>query len=122
MPRIEVVHGTDLTKGESTPGIFREKAFESSNVLVSRTRLDRGAVSGWHHHGTRELYGFLVSGQLRLDYGPKGAEAAIVGPGDFFHIPPGLVHRDVNPNREYGLIVVNILVGSGIRVVNVEGV
>jgi len=122
MPRIEVVHGTDLKKGESTPGIFRERAFESSTVLVSRTRLDRGAVSGWHHHGTHELYGFQVSGQLRLDYGPKGAEAAIVGPGDFFHIPPGLVHRDVNPDREHGLIVVNILVGSGIRVVNVEGV
>src|SRR5437899_9319653 len=67
MPRIDVVHGTDLKKGESTPGIFREKAFQSSNVLMSRTRLERGAVSGWHHHGTHELYGFLVSGQLRSE-------------------------------------------------------
>ena len=122
MPRIEVVHGTDLKKGESTPGIFREKAFETSSALVSRTRLERGAVSGWHHHGTHELYGFLVSGQLRLEYGPKGADTAVVGPGDFFHVPPGLVHRDVNPDRAHDLVIVNILVGSGVPVVNVEGV
>ncbi len=122
MPRIDVVHGTDLKKGESTPGILREKAFDSDNVLVSRTRLDRGAVSGWHHHGTHDLYGFLVSGQLRLEYGPKGMEAAAVGLGDFFHIPPGLVHRDVNPDRTHDLVVVNILVGNGVSVVNVEGV
>src|SRR5437867_11005770 len=122
MPRIEVVHGTDLKKGESTPGVVREKAFGSSNALVSRTRRERGAVSGWHHHGTRELYGFLVSGQLRLEYGPKGADTAVVGPGDFFHVPPGLVHRDVNPDRARDLVIVNILVGSGVPVVNVEGV
>src|SRR5881628_4258219 len=121
MPRIDVVHGTDLKKGESTSGIVREKAFESDTVLVSRTRLDRGAVSGWHHHGTRNLYGFLVSGRLRLEYGAAGSEAAIIGPGDFFHIPPGLVHRDVNPDGARGLIVVNIIVGSGVPVVNVDG-
>src|SRR2546428_9118484 len=106
MPRIEVVHGTDLKKGESTPGIFREKAFESSNVLVSRTRLDRGAVSGWHHHGTHELYGFLVSGQLRLEYGPKGADAAGPGPAGVFHRPPRPVPRDADPDRarELGIV------------------
>ena len=122
MPRIDVVRGTDLRKGESTPRILREKAFESANVLVSRTRLDPGAVSGWHHHGTHDLHGFLVSGRLRLEYGPKGTEAAALNPGDFFHIPPGLVHRDVNPDRGQGLVVVNILVGSGVPVVNVDGV
>ncbi len=121
MPAIDVVRGTGLKQGESTPGILREKAFESNNILVSRTRLDRGAVSGWHHHGTHDLYGFLVSGQLRLEYGPNGTEAAAVGRGDFFHIPPGLVHRDVNADRAQGLVVVGILVGSGVPVVNVEG-
>src|SRR5437667_11437312 len=97
MSRIDVVHGTDLKKGESTPGIFREKAFQSSNVLMSRTRLERGAVSGCHHHGTDEGYGCLVSGQLRLEYGRRGADAAAARPGDVLHVPPGLVHREVNP-------------------------
>src|SRR3989475_12070340 len=101
MPRIDVVHGTDLKKGESRPGIFREKAFQSSNVLMSRTRLDRGAVSGWHHHGTHELYGLLVSGQLRLEYGPKGADAAGVGARGFFHRPPRPRPRGGNPGRAH---------------------
>ena len=120
MPGIDVVRESGLKQGQSTPGILREQAFESSNVLVSRTRLDRGAVSGWHHHGSHDLYGFLVSGRLRLEVGTAGSEAATIGPGDFFHIPPGLVHRDVNPDHERGLIVVNILVGTGVPVVNVE--
>src|SRR2546425_7039896 len=121
MPRIEVVHRTELKKGESTPGIFREKAFQSSNVLVSRTRLERGAVSGWHHHGTHELYGFLVSGQLRLEYGPKGADAAVVGPRGFFHFPPRLLHPGVNPGPAHQPVIVNILVRGGGPGVDVEG-
>src|SRR2546426_8148099 len=113
MPRIDVVRETGLKEGQSTPGILREKAFESSNVLVSRTRLDPAAVSGWHHHGTHALYGFLLSGRLRLEDGTTGAEAVTVGQGDFLHIPPGLVHRDGNPDRARGLGGGHNLVGSG---------
>ena len=63
----------------------------------------------------------MVSGRLRLEYGPGGTEAVEVTPGDFFHIPPHLVHRDLNPDKGRGLVVVNILVGEGPAVVNVEG-
>lgn len=58
---------------------------------------------------------------MRLEYGRKEARAVEVKRGDFFHIPPHLVHRDVNPDRERELVVVNILVGRGDPVVNVEG-
>src|SRR5438445_9347756 len=90
MPGIDVVHGTGLKEGQSTPGILREQAFESSNVLVSRTRLDPAAVSGWHHHGTHDLYGFLLSGRLRLEQGTTASDAATVRPGALIHISPGL--------------------------------
>ncbi len=120
MQRIEVVRGNELKKGDSTQGIVRERAFESEKVLVSRSRVAGDVVSGWHHHGARNLYGFLVSGRLRLEYGREGREAAEVGPGDFFHIPPDLVHRDLNPDKQQELIVVNILVGKGPAVINVQ--
>jgi uncharacterized RmlC-like cupin family protein len=122
MKEIEVVRSSELKAGYSTPGIVREKAFESIHryIIVSRTRIASGAMSDWHHHGTRHLYGFLEEGSMRLEYGLKGASAAEVGQGDFFHIPPGLVHRDVNPNREQELVVVNILVGRGDPVINVK--
>ena len=39
---------------------------------------------------------------------------------DFFHIPAGLVHRDLNPDKTHDLVVVNVLVGQGPSVVNVR--
>lgn len=122
MKEIEVVRSSELKSGYSTPGIVREKAFESIHryIIVSRTRIAGGAISAWHHHGTRHLYGFLEAGLMRLEYGLKGASAVEVGQGDFFYIPPRLVHRDVNPNREQELVVVNILVGRGEPVINVK--
>ena len=121
MKEIEVVRGSELNEGYSTPGIVRAKAFESIHrfVIVSRTTVASGAVSNWHD-GKRHLYGFLESGRMRLEYGVKGASAVEVGKGDFFHIPPDLVHRDVNPDKEQALVIVNILVGRGDPVINVK--
>src|SRR2546422_5547597 len=91
MPGIDVVHGTGLKEGQSTPGILREQAFESSNVLVSRTRLDPAAVWGWDHHGTPAFYGFLLSGRRPRGDGPRGAPAGRAGQGGLFRVPVGLV-------------------------------
>jgi len=123
MKEIEVVRTSELKTGYSTPGIVREKAFESMHryIIVSRTRVAAGMISDWHHHGTRHLYAFLEAGRMRLEYGPKGKSTAEVRQGDFFHIPPLLVHRDVNPDREQELAVVNILIGRGEPVINVKG-
>ncbi len=122
MKEIEVVRRGALEAGYSTPGIVRDKAFESPHqyVIFSRTRASGGAMSGWHHHGTRHLYGFQVAGRLRLEYGPRRVNAVVVRQGDFFHIPPRLVHRDVNPDKDQEFVVVNILVGRGTPVINVE--
>ncbi len=122
MPRIDVVRANGLKKGSSTRGVVRAKAFESANVLVSQSRLAAGAISDWHHHGARHLYGFLASGRLRLEYGPSGIKAADVRAGDFFHIPPRLVHRDVNPSHRQRAVIVSILLGGGPPVFNVDGV
>ncbi len=121
MQEIEVVRSRELKAGYLTQGIVRDKAFESHNVVVSRTRVASGAVSGWHHHGARHLYAFVVAGRLRLEYGLKGKEIVELKPGDFIHVPPRVVHRDLNPVEEQELVVVNILVGKGAPVVNVQG-
>src|SRR5207247_238085 len=120
MSRIEVVRGSELGAGYSTEGIVRKKAFESETTIVSQSQVAPGVVSGWHHHGTRQLYGFIVSGRLQLEYFLKKKEIADLSVGDFFHIPAGLVHRDLNPNKDHELVVVNTLVGSGPPVINVD--
>jgi quercetin dioxygenase-like cupin family protein len=121
MSGIEVVRKTGLIEGRSSPGILREKAFEAEDVLVSRSTIGGGVVSAWHHHSERHLYGFLVSGSLRLEFGLKGKKAVDLHPGDYFHIPPGLIHRDVNPDKKRKALVSNILLGGGPAVVDVEG-
>ena len=121
MKKVEVVRGSELVAGYSTRGIVRGKAFESKTIVVSRTRVAGGAVSGWHHHGARHLYAFVVAGRIRLEYGLKGTDAVEARRGDFVHVSPRVVHRDVNPDREHELVIVNILVGRGTPVLNVKG-
>ena len=121
MPTIEVVRKDRLTPGDVTQGIRRDRAFEDENVVMARSQIAVGTTSAWHHHGARHLYGFLLSGRIRFDYGRNGKEAVELAPGDFFHIPAGLVHRDVNPSPNEIAVVVNVSVGSGPAVVNVSG-
>jgi mannose-6-phosphate isomerase-like protein (cupin superfamily) len=121
MAPIEVVRKANLTPGDTTPGIQRDQAFEGGGLVVARSRISGGVVSAWHHHGRRELYGFLVSGRIRFDFGPAGGDAVELRPGDFFHIPRGLIHRDVNPDKKRMATVVNVTVGTGPAVINVSG-
>lgn len=118
---IDVVRAGALLKGDSTQGILRAKAFESENVLFAQSRIAGGVTSAWHHHGDRDLYGFLVLGRLKLESGVGGKGSVELAPGDFFHIPVGLVHRDVNPEPSREAVVVNLLLGRGPVVVNVGG-
>jgi mannose-6-phosphate isomerase-like protein (cupin superfamily) len=119
MKGIEVVRTSVLRKSQATKGIVRDVAFESDTVLFARSRIPGGTTSGWHHHGKRDVHGFIVAGRLRIDYGPGGKKSIEVAAGDSFHIPVGLVHRDVNPDPRQEALVVNLMIGKGPPVVNV---
>ncbi|MGA7861782.1 MAG: cupin domain-containing protein [Thermoplasmata archaeon] len=121
MSEIDVIREADLKPGDPTPGIVRRRAFDVDGVLVAQSRVAAGIVSGWHHHGTRTLFGYAVSGSLRFDYGPGGKDSVEVHPGEYFRISPGAVHRDVNPSPTQELVVVNVLLGEGPSLVNVAG-
>jgi uncharacterized RmlC-like cupin family protein len=100
--------------------VLRELAFETGHATMMRARAAAHAVSGWHHHGEHDVFGFVVSGAARFEFGPNGSDTVEVGEGGFFHVPAGLVHRDVNP-LEVEQEIVLTLVGEGPLVVNVEG-
>ena len=120
MATIQVMKQDALVEAPGSPGIVRQLAFEGHDVRVIRSLVDPGSISGWHHHGDYDVYGYLVSGTLRFEYGPGGGEAIAVGPGEFFHVPAQMVHRDVNPSDTEGQDVVLFLRGSGAMVINVE--
>jgi uncharacterized RmlC-like cupin family protein len=117
---IHVVPSDGLRAGAATPGVTRELALETGDATVMRARAEAKARSGWHHHGARDVLGYVVVGRARFEYGPGGMESADVETGGFFHVPAGLVHRDVNP-LDCPQEIVMTVVGSGPLVVNVDG-
>src|SRR5689334_2042993 len=120
MPGIEIARGKELGAGYSTQGIVRRKAFEFENAIISQSQIAPGAISGWHHHGAHHLYGYIVSGRLQLEYILKHREIASLDARYFFHVQPQLVHRDINRNKDHDVLVVNILIGTGPAVTNVD--
>jgi uncharacterized RmlC-like cupin family protein len=115
-----VVSPDGLRAGAATPGVTRELALETGAATVMRARAEAGARSGWHHHGARDVLGYVVVGRARFEFGPGGTASVDVETGGFFHVPAGLVHRDVNPLDSPQEIVMTV-VGSGPLVVNVDG-
>jgi uncharacterized RmlC-like cupin family protein len=98
----------------------REPAFETDRLWAGFVRTEPGSVSGWHHHGENETAVYIVAGAMRVEFGPSGREAVDLGPGDFCHVPPGIVHREVNPSTVQTHAVV-VRAGDGPPTINVDG-
>ena len=111
---------TELTEADPTPGMRREQAFSVDGLWAGLVHTEPGAASGWHHHGEHETSLYVVSGRLRLSFGPGGAEQVEAGPGDFLHVPAGTVHREGNPTDAVSTAVI-ARAGRGAPTVNVEG-
>lgn len=98
----------------------RLEAFADESLWMGDVHAAPGSVSGWHHHGEHSTVGRVVSGTLRFEFGSGGHESVEVGPGDYFVVPPGVVHREGNPGADEGLVVL-VRQGTGPTVINVDG-
>ena len=120
MSKLEALPKDQLSSTPSTPGLTRYLAFKDENHMVIRSVAEPGTVSGWHHHGDHEVYGYVVSGTLRLENGEDKKNTITVGSGDYFHVPANTIHRELNPSSKERGEVILFLPGSGPLVVNVE--
>lgn len=122
MARIHALDPDELVSDESrhTSGMHRRGAMLGEDVHAVTVRTEPGMVSGWHHHGDHDTYGWVVSGRLRLEGGPDGTEVVDVGPGGFFHVPANTVHREGNPGDEEQVLI-GVRTGRGPTVINVDG-
>lgn len=120
MAPIETKTPDELEETDGTPGIDRKVAFQTDNNVMVQARAAGGAESGWHHHGDRHVYGYLIEGTAVMEAGPGGRERYELEAGDFIHTQPRTVHRDVNPSEDEQLWILNF-VGSGPLVENVDG-
>jgi uncharacterized RmlC-like cupin family protein len=118
--RILVVTPGERRAGPATPGMIRQEAFAGERMWSGTARTEPGMVSGWHHHGEYETTIYVLSGALRMEFGPGGADTVEAGPGDFVHVPRGVVHREANPSGEPADLVL-VRAGQGESTVNVDG-
>ena len=110
----------DRVPGHATPGMVREEALSTGGMWAGFVRTESGSTSGWHHHGDYESSIYVVTGQVRMEFGPGGAEVVDARPGDFLYVPPGAVHREGNPGDDEAHLIV-VRAGSGPAVINVDG-
>lgn len=107
-------------EGTQTAGMTRAQAALGVDTTAVEVRTQPGTMSGWHHHGNHETYGYVVSGRLRFEFGPGGGEVVEAGPGDFFRVPAHMIHREGNPAADEQVLV-GLRTGSGPTAVNVDG-
>lgn len=117
---VETVTPDELEADESTPGILRKVVFRTDENVLVHSRVESGMETGWHHHGDRHAFGYLMQGTAILEYGAAGRERRELEAPLFFHISPGTVHREIISSDEDALVVVSF-VGSGPVAVNVDG-
>jgi uncharacterized RmlC-like cupin family protein len=110
----------DRVEGDPTPGMVREQAIAVDGMWSGMVRTEAHMTSGWHHHGDYDTSIFVVTGALRIEFGPGGADVVAAEPGDFVHVPKGAIHRESNPENEESHLVV-VRAGQGPPVVNVDG-
>jgi uncharacterized RmlC-like cupin family protein len=120
MAEITVLPAASLDEAIPTPGMVRRDGPLAERLRVIHVSTAPGTASGWHHHAEHETVGYVLAGKLRLEWGPAGEQRVDAGPGDFFRVPPGVVHRESNPDGEQQLVV-GFRIGTGVSVVNVDG-
>src|SRR5918999_1499312 len=106
MNRIYLVAPEGRVEGQPTPGMIREEAVATDRMWGGFVTTDAGMASGWHHHGSHETAIYVLSGVLRMEWGPGGRESLEARPGDFIYVGKDLIHRESNPSPERSSVVV----------------
>lgn len=111
--------GEGSLKTAQTEGMLREELVATPDAWVGMVSTESGFVSGWHHHGDFETFIYVISGEIKMEFGKDGKEHCIAKPGEVLHVPKETVHRESNPSSEKQLLF-GVRVGRGAPVFNVD--
>ena len=76
-----VVTPAERQPGPVTPGMDRQQAFATEKTWSGFARTEPGMVSGWHHHGEYESVIYVLTGALKMEFGPNGSNTVRRGRG-----------------------------------------
>lgn len=117
-PVVRSLSQLDEVPAQQTPGIRRRQAFAGDDRWVGYVETQPGEWSGWHHHGETDTYFYVLHGGLEFELSAEDTTIS-VGPGDFAHMPAGVVHRERTAPGPGGEAVL-VRIGRGPAVVNVD--
>lgn len=97
---VRVVTPDDRRPGPGTPGMDRQEAFATEGTWSGFVRTEAGMVSGWHHHGDWESVIYVLTGALRMEFGPDGASTVEAAPvtSSTFPRAPSTGRATLRPN------------------------
>jgi uncharacterized RmlC-like cupin family protein len=105
--------------GPPTPGMLRHELLDYEDRWIGWVRTDAGLAGGWHHHGDRDSYVYVLRGAVTIESGPEGRDRVSAVAGDLVFNPARVVHREVTaPGEPAELLVVRV--GPGPLNVNVD--
>ena len=55
-----------------TEGMVRKELVTTPGAWVGMVSTESGFVSGWHHHGDYETFIYVVSGEIKMEFGKDG--------------------------------------------------
>ena len=112
MDEFRVLDDHELGEAAGTPGLTRRVAFEGDDHWFGHVEADPDTMSGWHHDGDTITLGYVLAGQITIEHGPGGSRSMRVGPGGFFTVPAGAIHREGNAKNEAAEVILT-RVGEG---------
>jgi uncharacterized RmlC-like cupin family protein len=119
MGTVRQVGAADLHEAAGTEGIQRWSAFSEEGFWAGVAQGEPDFDSGWHHHTDDHTIVYVIEGRMRIERGQHPEMSVEGAAGDFLHVPPHTIHREINPHREPVKAAV-IRVGRGEPVVNVD--
>lgn len=78
----------DVTPQETGPGVTRRILAAGGGLMTVEFRFRKGAVGALHSH-PHEQVGYVASGRFEFTLGDQ---KRVLGPGDSYYVPSGVVH------------------------------
>ena len=94
------VVAADLVPAGWLKNLTRSMPFPDAPVQQVRGHASGRIASDWHHHGDSDVLGYVLGGEGYVEWGPGEGERTLARAGEFFCVPAGVVHRDVNPSDD----------------------
>jgi uncharacterized RmlC-like cupin family protein len=91
--------GTAQTSGSARLAAVAPELDIESVLWGGLFEVDPRARTGIHHHGEQHTIAYVLSGICEVRWGTRGEYTAHAKAGDFIHVPPFLLHMEINPSH-----------------------